>query len=277
MVEIRPAVAADQESVLRFLSGTAGGRRPYDRLFNYSWRRPEWNCGYVLVENGHDVRGYLGHIYSERRIGGRVHRLANQTTWFVSPVWRRYSIDLLHAALAETNAGFTNLSANATVRRILEAYKFRLLDTCKTIVSPHHGAFDRPGVEFQPLTGGESGLDPEVRYILDAHLPLGCKAFHVSKGNVGGLVVVLRRLFKGIPYADVLHASVPPSLFLPLGSYLMPRERVVALGVPRRFLGNGRYVFIGNRRPTYYLAQDIAPRDIDSLFTEYPLLYGSMR
>jgi hypothetical protein len=274
MVDIRPAEAADRDGVIRFLGRAGGGQRPYERLFDYAWRRPEWNFGYVLTEAG-EVRGFLGHIYSERRLGGRLRRLANQTSWFVEPAYRRYSLDLFRAACAEPDVDFTNFSANATVRRILEAYKFRRLDVGKTVVSPHHGLIDRLRIEIAPLQGDEADLDAETRRILDAHLPLGCRAYRVAQGDKAGLVIVLRRLFKGIPYADMLHASVPPRLFLPLGSYLIPRERVVALGVPRRFLGDAPLLFASNRRPTYFASRDLSPGDIDTLFSEFPLLYGS--
>jgi hypothetical protein len=276
MAEIRPAAMSDRDAVLRFLGGATGSRRPYGRLFDYPWRRPEWNTGYLLAVDG-EVRGFLGHVYSERIVGGRPRRLANQTTWFVDPAHRRFSLDLFRAALQEPDAIFTNFSANATVRRILETHGFRLLDTGKTIVSPHHGLLDLAGLEITPLGDASEAPDPQTARILTAHLPLGCKAFDVARGSTRGLVVVLRRLYKGIPYADLLHAAVPPELFLPLGALLIAREKVVALGVPRRFLGARRLLVLDNRRPSYYAAVDVDPRDIDTLYSEFPLLYGAPR
>lgn len=274
MVDIRPAQSSDREAILRFLRPQGRSGRPYERLFDYPWRDADWNFGYVLAERG-VIKGYLGHIYSRRIVGSRRYRFANQTSWSVDPDYRRYSLALFRASLDEPDVVITNFSANEPARRILEAYQFRKLDSSKCIISPHHGYFGKidPDSEITPDRLDE--FDGEERRIIETHLPLGCIVYAPATEAGRVLIVVLRRRFRSIPYADVLHSTAPLSVLLALGIPLMIRHRVVALGLPKRFIDDRCLLTLGNGRPTYYRSDTLRPVDIDSLYSEFPLLYGA--
>jgi len=277
MIDIRPAQSSDRDAVLRFLRSRNKSDRPFDRLFDYRWHEAGWNFGYLIAQGG-EVRGYIGHVYSRRSIRSHRYRFANQTSWSVDPEFRKYSLDLFHASLSEPDVVVTNFSANDLARPILEAYKFRRLDDGKCIVSPHHGYLGKIDLDAEVTIDRLDLLDQlgtEDRRIVEMHLPLGCLAYAPMTERGRALIIVLRRRYKGIPYADVLHCSAPVPDLLALGANLMVGHRVVALGLPPRFFAGHCLLAVSNRRATYYRSDSLQPIDIDALYSEFPLLYGA--
>ncbi len=132
---VRPAGRADIRALLSFLD--YGFRHPWppnrwQRLFNYPGVERAPNLGFVL-ESGHRLVGFLGAIYHERFIEGRVERFCNLTSWYVHPDFRSHSLALLTALLRQQNYTFVNFSPSDRVRAVMPVFGFLVLDTHKLL------------------------------------------------------------------------------------------------------------------------------------------------
>src|SRR5579863_502257 len=103
MPELRCVLQSDVAAVCAFLGKnmhrgmTADQYRP---LFSYPWLADKPGMGYILEEDGQIV-GFLGAIYSCRRVSGRMERFCNLTNWCVLPEYRNESLKLLFAVLGQ--------------------------------------------------------------------------------------------------------------------------------------------------------------------------------
>jgi hypothetical protein len=137
-VLVRPAHEGDIDAVIPLLRTGFGSHWPpetWRRLFEYPRVESQPNLGFVL-ESGDQLVGFLGAIYSERLVGGRLERFCNLSSWYTIPQFRNFSLKLLMAVLAQRGYTFTNLTPSEQVVQVLKAYGFRPLESHKLLCGP---------------------------------------------------------------------------------------------------------------------------------------------
>ena len=91
MATVRKAVPGDFNKtypLLEKFNNASLKREDWEQLFVNPWKSLEEYCGYILVEAGRVV-GYLGALFSVRRIQGQEYKFCNVTSWIVEREYRR--------------------------------------------------------------------------------------------------------------------------------------------------------------------------------------------
>jgi hypothetical protein len=105
------------------------------RLFEYPGAANQPNLGFVL-ESGDRLVGFLGAIYSERLLNGRIERFCNLSSWYTVPEFRSSSLTLMMALLSQRGYTFTTLTPSPVTAKVLTAFGFRRLETDKVVFGP---------------------------------------------------------------------------------------------------------------------------------------------
>lgn len=116
----------------------------WQSLFNYPWQRSSSYCGYGLFD-GETAVGFLGMIFSQRRISNQTHNVCNLTTWVVRPDYRSHSFSLMMPIMRLKDHTITDLSATNDVARISERLGFKPLETSVSILLP----YSKPDAELE--------------------------------------------------------------------------------------------------------------------------------
>jgi len=172
MVDVRPATPDRFEDVLPLLLGfgnAAMEREDWRRmLFDLPWRVDESHRGYVL-EDGSRTVGFLGTIFSTRRIQGMSRRFCNLAAWIVAEPYRANSVQLLLPVLGMRDTTIVNLTASPTAHEIFLKLGFATLEDRQILVPllPDLGGFAHPGGTITDLDAIRGALDEPGRSILD--------------------------------------------------------------------------------------------------------------
>jgi hypothetical protein len=137
-VRVRPAHEGDISAVVALLRtgfGLPWSPATYRRLFEYPRVERQPNLGFVL-ETGDQLVGFLGAIYSERSSGEHLERFCNMSSWYTIPQFRKFSLDLLKALLAQQGYTFTNFTPSPRVIQVIKACGFQPLGSQKVLWGP---------------------------------------------------------------------------------------------------------------------------------------------
>ena len=138
-VRVRAAGQDDIESIISLLrTGFAYDKwspEMWRRMFEYPRVESQPNLGFVL-ESTDKLVGFLGAIYSERLVRGRLERFCNLSSWYTMPQFRSRSVMLLMALLDQRGYTFTNLTPSEVVAQVGEAFGFRPLESHKLLCGP---------------------------------------------------------------------------------------------------------------------------------------------
>jgi hypothetical protein len=283
---IRPATVSDIPTVAAFLATSlkgSGGAERYRRYLDYAWPRDRDDVGVLLEVEGR-VRGFIGAIYSHRFHNGSDARFCNLTSIAVDPTLRKHTLRMFAALLGCKRPTYTCFSASTEVAKILEFFKFRRLETRRSIVTPvsvvlmgsRLGAarvFTRPD-ELERRLGLE-----ELRISRD-HQPYRCAQLLIESGAERCFVIAARRGHGIRSFADVIYASRPPLLVQHVAACFVPLARALRTGlvaVDTQWLGTDsvRGAFSYDQlRPTHVRAADRFGGAIDALYSELVLARG---
>jgi len=87
MALVRHAREAEIGEICDFLTTHMDPSLNKDRfrnLFTYPWMADKPNLGFVLEVDGR-IAGFLGTIYGDREVNGRMERFCNLSSWCVLP------------------------------------------------------------------------------------------------------------------------------------------------------------------------------------------------
>ena len=261
-------------------------------LFEYSWTSaPEKpNLGFALWSRD-EIVGFLGAVYAHRPLDGRLVMTCNLSTWYVRQEFRGASIKLLSAAMAQKNYSITNFTASPEVRKVMEALRFQTIDHCKWVYLPWHCGREILGCGREVLTNTDeiaAIVQGDERQFLRDHLPYSVKHYLLRNGSDYSYLVLKRRSFPGevafgrVPFKkvrlmwyrcmEVLYLG-NPNLALQHWRYLVAaiirRERVLAVVVPERFMGETPPAGARMAHRNYLLAREPLRASIDSLYSEF--------
>ena len=281
-VIVRPAERGDIDSVVDLLFDNMSQKVPKERwrrLLDYPWRPADADRGRVAVD-GDRIVGFLGLVYVDRPIGGRIERFCNICAWYLlkiasraghrpgNPVQRRRrSAHDLHdhdgdrwrpGAPSRRTAAFRC----STIRAIMLRRSAGDAATVELIDDP-----DR----IAPL------LAPEDRTILEHHRPYNRQpspravrrrgVLHRDAGEAEGRG---HRLSRG----HVCERSAAPREIAPVDRqhappvrHRGPCDRPAVSARPRR-IGKARRI----RLPRWYRSARVEPAKIDHLYGEIALL-----
>jgi hypothetical protein len=297
-VTVRPVEEHEVSRVIDFLrSGFVRNRAPeaLRPLFEYRWAgivdKP--NRGFALW-SGNEIVGFLGAVYAERPLAGRIVKTCNLSTWYVLPELRRAAMKLLYAAIAQKQYAITNLTPSPGVGVVMEAIGFQVIDKCKLVYLPWHFGWKiaRPGPEvltdFRQIG---SVLEGEEAELWRDHLPCPVKHYVLRDGGEYSYLVLKRRLVPGevafsrIPVRKVRLMWYPCMEVLHLGNAglavrnwgrlvctILRRERVLAVVAAERFLGRSAPAGARLDHRNYLLARSPLNATIDSLYSELAVL-----
>jgi len=279
-VELRAAGPDDRDAVVTLLHERMSSRislARWRRLFDYAWLANKPDCGVVVLEQGR-AAGYLAVIYADRRLGGRMVRTANLSSWYLVKSLRGQGIGLamLQLATREPAVTYTTFSSNPHALRLMAEAGLILLDDSRFLWRRTAAR----GAGAQVLSGF-AALLPEIpeheRLILADHRDLPVQA-HWLRAAEGDCLIVLSIKKKGadVAYHEVLHLGRPDVFARHAAAFanavLAPGAAVLA--VDRRFL-DGCEVSAEREQisvPRYFRSPDMAPRAVDFLYSEIPLL-----
>jgi hypothetical protein len=279
MAELRPVLESDVGAVCEFLGKNMHrGMKAseYRALFSYSWMEDKPGMGYLL-EDGAEIVGFLGAIYSCRKIGGKMERFCNLTNWCVLPPFRNESLKLFFAVLGRPGQTIVNLSPSLEVQAMLTAMRYRPLDTFKLFSLPltHFWTLAGRGRILQEGAELQAALDESQQEIIRHHSGTGCRFIVITEGQRTCLVVAKRRKKQGVPFTEILHASDSDLLrrnFERVKLSLMLRDRTPLLAIDERLLESRLPLMLPYRRPSFFQSRSVDPHFIDNLYSELALL-----
>lgn len=272
---VRAARATDFDRVyplLQQLNDSRISREVWQRLFQPLWRGEDYCPGYVL-EDGEDIGGFIGTLYSERRVAGQTQRVCNLTSWVVLPAYRSQSVMLLMPILRDKSVTLTSLTSSVEAYAIYQKLGFKDLD-------------DRARVVYRSLLPGRRGfdillgddciaeLDAAARDICTDHRGLDVQHCLVRRGGEQCYLMLERKRGRGH-----VHYTSDPAWFrdqLPrLRGPLLRRLDCRTLQVDERFLA-GRRIGLSRAKvfdqPKQYRSRELDPLDIDALYSELAVL-----
>lgn len=290
MAVIKKVVEADFDRVhpllLKFQNPNLT-RECFRRLFVDHASSGEGHHGFLVEEAG-QVAGYIGCIFSHRRIRGQVHRICNMTSWIVDERFRGHGhgLALFGEVLGMEDMTITALTPSTASSEVCRN-KFGMteFDASQRIILPVPtvvGGGLRCRIHSDPKIL-EAMLDEDARKIMHDHAFPHVHNFLI-RTTMGDCHVVVnrspKRVRKGLqlPFARVHHISNVNVFLRALARFRLEipvRMGVVGLIVEDRYLAGAKIPFSFIRpeqRAAFIKSSTLGPADIDGLYSEQILL-----
>jgi GNAT superfamily N-acetyltransferase len=279
-VVVRPAEEGDIDPVVDLLFDNMSQKVPKERwrrLLDYPWRPADAGRGYVALDGDRPV-GFLGLVYADRPIEGRVERFCNICAWYLLKDYRGQGIGqkIQFGSVADPGMTYTIMTATlATGRAFGGNSGFKVLDDTRYLLRRRSGTpgaveiVDDPG-RIEPLLGAGD------RAILSDHRPYNLRHLFVRAGDDSCYIVMqVKRKGEDIDYHEVMYASDRGFLrrsAQAIANTILESDSAV-FAIDRRFLPAGPdWESETIRLPRWYRSANLAPGRIDHLYGEIPLL-----
>ena len=254
-------------------------REEWRRLFSNTWQSPEDHCGYLLLQD-EEVKGYLGLLFSRRRINGRVQKVCNMTSWIVREDCRSQSLRLLLEVLKLKDYTITNFTPSQTVAAILRKLGFAEMTLDQRLLFPLPRlamSRQRYSCDFD-LEKIRGKLNQTDQTIFADHQQVNCRHFLVSDGTDYCYVIVKNKVHRHLPFARVHYLS-NRTLFLEALDSVRTRIcrtlKTAGLMIDERYLGDTtpRLSRKYQGGPAFFKSESLGKNDIDTLYSEVVLLH----
>lgn len=279
------ATAADCEAVLPLFeafNNPAINEQQWRSLFHYPWKTDMEQRGFVL-RDGDRVVGFIGTIWSVRRIGGKTERFCNLSSWITLPEYRNHSLQLFKAVMELRDCTITCHTPAGPLYPLYRRFGFSDLETRLRIIRPLP-AWQGPAAWL----GEEAISDPDEiepllpeaeREILNGHRLPGCGHLLLrSRAGAHCYLVYTRTMGKRFPFAHVHYVGDPRvfarnldrvrlHLMLTLRTPLIMIDARLVAGVA---LPNSREVSLSV--PHVFRSDSLSAAQIDNLYSELILL-----
>lgn len=249
-------------------------------LFDYGFEREEEHCGLGLVDGGRVV-GYLGLIFSQRRLEGKLERFCNTTSWVVDEDYRHQSLELMLPVLRLKEHTLTDFTPAPEVARWCVRWGFKELDTRARILwtrasgSAHAEAtiIERPEEIAERLSADEL-------QIMKDHQPFSPCQHLLAEIDGDTCYVLFTRVprSRGLSYSHVLYVSDTNAF----ARHSVQIRRAIAWRTRTRFVAiderhvNGlklpRSHTVTMSVPRYYRGTNLNPEQVDNLYSEMAML-----
>ena len=259
---------------------------PTERMTKEDWRRMLFSVpwsdnpqrGFALYADGKPV-GFIGTIFSKRRIAGRVEPVCSLSSWIMLPDHRSDVLKLLMPILKLRDHSILNPTPSPAAYGIFSQLGFVPLESERLIVPPVPGFRGVAGTPSRTFTTSKADLERQLtgeEGTLYEHHSWCAAARHVllHSGERKCYLVASPIRKKGLPFAEIQYAS-DWDLFWELRvlahAALFPSTRAMALFVDNRFCSGRRplpSIAWPCRRLYRPAHKGIEPRMIDGLYSE---------
>lgn len=204
-IEVVKAYPQDFERILPLLQGfrnvTQLDKTAWQRQFNFPFGKVEDHCGYMLLADQKPV-GFLGAIFSQRMIRGKLEKFCDLAAWIVDENYRNNSLSLLFPVLREKYLTITTFTASNRVQAVLRKLGFKDIETALQILISKPSLKKSPILIFD-LDQIESRLSGVALQIFRNHKHLQC--WHVLLDTPDGpcYLMLNKSMKKRIPLGNI--------------------------------------------------------------------------
>ncbi|MGD2068629.1 MAG: hypothetical protein PVI57_08165 [Gemmatimonadota bacterium] len=280
LVHVEPSMFDEIHDHLLTLLDPSRPREEWRRIFECSWSQDQEHVGRALYDGDEPV-AFLGLLFHERVVDGRLRRFCNISSWIAKPEYRKEATLLALGLRRLGDHTITNLSPNEVAFAVFERLGFEVLERDSTILSPyrilglsHWWSGTRVS---NPLVRRAEVLDDGERRILEDHRDFAHHALAEHPGGHCHVVYTMgrRRRQRSI---RIHHFSSRESFVrsLPgLQLHWLRRHGATLAECDSRLLeGSG---LTGTRNeprtnPRLYRSAGLDPGQIDNLYSEVVLL-----
>jgi len=176
-------------------------------LFGYPW----WSGaerGFAMYDEDIAV-GFMGTIFSKRRIAGRDEIFCNTSSWIVREAYRHASILLLKPVLAMRDCTIVNWTPTDRAYEIFKKLGFRELETHQVLLPPLASPTTFVGASFAfDARTIEATLHADDRALYE-DLQSCSRVHHVvlRAGAHTSYLIATERRYKRVPFAELQYAS----------------------------------------------------------------------
>lgn len=257
------------------------GEDTWYRIFSYQWRQTENYCGYGLFDED-EIVGFLGLIFSQRKIHQSTERFCNISSWIVKDSHRGYSLTLMHPLMKLKDYTLTDLSSLHELFPLARRMGFQELDAKLTILSPFvfPGLGQRLGA-IQIIHNPEliqSHLGPSDLTLFSDHQFYDCCHHLLIRSAAQSCYVIYTVQRSHFPYCYIQFIS-NPDLFaqksLKIRTAIANRHNLRLLLVDSRLVKDLNLpwtVELPIQFTKLYRSERLTPQQIDNLYSELVLL-----
>ena len=250
--------------------------------FTRHWSKEKPNNGFMLREGG-EIVGVLGAIYSDQRIGGRVEKFCNMTSWYVVDEHRSRGLLLMVALIRQEGLTFTNLSASPAVEEILTRMGFTPL--ARDIVSVANVALPfRLPSRVRLLDDADAVarvLPPERAQICRDHKDCRISQVAIGSDEDGYCHVMFSRCGCRRTPCVIVHDLASPQLlarfWTHFAAYALYRTGALVTRIETRLLEGARWplaIAMKSRSGALFLSRTVGADAISRRYTEAMNLTG---
>ncbi len=252
----------------------------FEPLFNHKWAGKD-DRGYVLeVEN--EIVGFIGCVYSTRTINGKTHRFCNCSTWVVKKDYRKYSLMLIEKITKQKNLTVTIF----TPRKITHAIFNRLfgypnLDN-HLLYIPNKNEKLNKEIQFTTdvkVLSEKIGIEDCEK--MEAHLNHEANFLLLEKGKESCFCIFNKQIIEGevqLQFYYINNKAFFSTQANQVSTFLSSKYDAKAIFMDGRFIKKSLrqkdWIVKPLANPRIFFSTDLAPEDIDGLYSEYFLVAG---
>jgi len=259
----------------------AGSEEKGRKIFEYQWGRDETHCGLIL-RDGDKTVGFLGMIFSRRRINARIEKFCNLTSWYVHKDYRSRAISMILSLHGMKDYTITDLTPAKNVYKIQNKLGFKDLDAEGRLLLPFGRRLFQP--KYSPtnlshdLAAIEKKLEGQNLKIFNDHKQYKCFHFLLTGKDRFCYIIYTKLRRKRIPYAH-LHYISDPDLFAlayrNIRKSILSHAKAYFLLIDSRLVKNKKLpvsICLPYRAPKQYMSSTLKPEQIDNLYSELVML-----
>lgn len=255
----------------------------WKNLFHLPWEVDEDCRGYALFDRG-KVTGFIGTIFSTRKINGKLERFCNISSFVTLSDYRSEALKLLVPLMGLKDYTITCFTPSDVVHTLFRKLGFQNLDETMHILLPLPEACKMIGNMGKrlELTTSEEGLEarlnPEHRAIHQAHRLFGCQHLLISEKDQSCYIVFNRTQGRKRSFSYIHYLSNPSLFFTHLNGVKMKMARMSRtpfIMLMDRYTGGfslGWKRTTSIRIPAVFKSTRLERSEIDSLYSELQLL-----
>jgi hypothetical protein len=251
------------------------------KIFEYQWERDETHCGLILMDGDRTV-GFLGMIFSRRRINDKVEKFCNLTSWYVQKDYRSRAISLILPLHGMKDYTITDLTPAKNVYKIQNRLGFMDLDAQGRLLLPFGRRLYQPKYSAINLTHDLAAIEKKLGgqnlKIFHDHKPYRCFHFLLNGQDRDCYIIYTKLRRKRIPYVH-LHYISDPDLFAlayrDIRKSILCHANAYFLLIDSRLVKNKKLpisISLPYRAPKQYMSATLKPAQIDNLYSELVVL-----
>jgi hypothetical protein len=279
MIKVEEIDCADYKEIIDIITKFwgKGNEEKWRRLFEIQWERDENYCGLALKDDDKAV-GFIGMIFSRRRIDDKVEKFCNLTSWFVREEYRGRALVMLLPLFKMKNYTITDLTPSRNVYRIQQKLGFKDLDAKGRILLPYGSRlfptkYTPPQVTHD-LAAIERELEGRNLIIFRDHQHYRCSHFLLTDKGHYCYIIYTKLKRKRIPYVHIHYISNLALFELcqrEIRQSILSYSNAYFILIDSRLVKNRRLPLsfcLPYRAPKQCLSSRLRPEQIDNLYSE---------